>query len=75
MTAPESDGYVYLITYTERTTMEFGVIQLNTMSLELSNTTESSVRARISALQAQGNVQDMALQRRLPTPAYEAMTL
>lgn len=75
MTAPESDGFLYLLTYTERLTVDAGAVQLNSKALELSNTTEAAVRDRIAALLGDGTVQDIALQRRLPTPAWEDVPL
>ncbi|MCT7369473.1 hypothetical protein [Mycolicibacterium llatzerense] len=75
MTAPESDGFLYLLTYTERQTVDGGAVQLNSKALELSDTTESAVRDRIAVLLGEGNVQDVTLQRRLPTPALEDVAL
>ncbi|KAB7752870.1 hypothetical protein [Mycolicibacterium mucogenicum] len=75
MTAPTPDGYLYLLTYTERQTVDSGAVQLNSKALELSNTTEDAVRDRISVLLGDGNVQDVSLQRRLPTPAWEDVAL
>ena len=75
MTTPEPDGYIYLLTYTERQPVDSGAVQLNSKALELSNTTEDAVRDRISVLLGGGNVQDVRLQRRLPTPGFEDVTL
>lgn len=75
MSAPEPDGYVYLLTYTERQAVDSGAVQLNSKALELSNTTETAVRDRISVLLGEGNVQDVNLQRRLPIPAWEEVEI
>lgn len=75
MTAAEPDGYVYFLRYTERQTVDSGAVQLNSKALELTNTTEDAVRDRITVLLGEGNVQDVSLQRRLPTPAWEDVAL